>query len=172
MLRKVSQSVRNVKVLPMVINGEQVHSKTKDFIEVHNPATNEVIAAVPKCTQSEMQAAVDDASKAFKSWSQTSIMTRQQIMIKYGNLIRDNVKDLAAIITEEQGKTLADAEGDVGRGLQVVEHACAAPELLLGESAHNLSKDLDTITHKYPLGVCAGMEKCKKGDSLSNTWQF
>ena len=157
MLRKVSQSVRNVKVLPMVINGEQVHSKTKDFIEVHNPATNEVIAAVPKCTQSEMQAAVDDASKAFKSWSQTSIMTRQQIMIKYGNLIRENVKDLAKIITEEQGKTLADAEGDVGRGLQVVEHACAAPELLLGESAHNLSKDLDTITHKYPLGVCAGI---------------
>merc|ERR1711970_375301 len=157
MLRKVSQSVRNVKVLPMVINGEQVHSKTKDFTEVHNPATNEVIAAVPKCTQSEMQAAVDDASKAFKSWSQTSIMTRQQIMIKYGNLIRENVKDLAAIITEEQGKTLADAEGDVGRGLQVVEHACAAPELLLGESAHNLSKDLDTITHKYPLGVCAGI---------------
>ena len=54
-------------------------------------------------------------------------------------------------------RPLADAEGDVGRGLQVVEHACAAPELLLGESAHNLSKDLDTITHKYPLGVCAGI---------------
>merc|ERR1712168_1627778 len=84
-------------------------------------------------------------------------MTRQQIMIKYANLIRENIKPLAKILTEEQGKTLADAEGDVGRGLQVVEHACAAPKLLLGESAHNLSKDLDTITHKYPLGVCAGI---------------
>jgi len=141
----------------MVINGEEVHSKTKQFIEVHNPATNEVIAAVPQCTQAEMQAAVDDSQKAFKSWSNTSIMTRQQIMFKYANLVRDNVKDLAAIITEEQGKTLADAEGDVGRGLQVVEHACSAPNMLLGESAHNLSKDLDTITHKYPLGVCAGI---------------
>merc|ERR1711935_348823 len=84
-------------------------------------------------------------------------MTRQQIMIKYGNLIRDNVKELAAIITMEQGKTLADAEGDVGRGLQVVEHASAAPELLLGESMHGVSKDLDIVSHKYPIGVCAGI---------------
>ena len=71
----------------MVINGEEVHSKTKQFIEVHNPATNEVIAAVPQCTQAEMQAAVDDSQKAFKSWSNTSIMTRQQIMFKYRALV-------------------------------------------------------------------------------------
>jgi len=157
MLSRVSQSVRNVKVLPMIIGGEMVQSRTKEFIEVHNPATNEVIAAVPKCTQAEMQAAVDNSSEAFKSWKNTSIMTRQQIMIKYGNLIRDNVKELAAIITMEQGKTLADAEGDVGRGLQVVEHASAAPELLLGESMHGVSKDLDIVSHKYPIGVCAGI---------------
>jgi len=141
----------------MIIGGQEVQSKTDKWIDVHNPATNEVIAQVPHCTLEEMQAAVDNASEAFKTWKNTSIMSRQQLMIRYANLIRENTKELAKILTMEQGKTWADAEGDVGRGLQVVEHASAAPELLLGESMHSLSKDLDTITHKYPIGVCAGI---------------
>jgi len=141
----------------MIIHGQEVQSDTRNFIDVHNPATQELIAKVPICSQDEMQKAVDSSKEAFKTWSQTSIMARQQIMFKYANLIRENTEELAKIITSENGKTLADAAGDVGRGLQCVEHATAAPNLLLGESAHSLSKDLDTITHKYPIGVCAGI---------------
>jgi malonate-semialdehyde dehydrogenase (acetylating)/methylmalonate-semialdehyde dehydrogenase len=131
-------SRRGYKTLPMIIHGQEVQSDTRNFIDVHNPATQELIAKVPICSQDEMQKAVDSSKEAFKTWSQTSIMARQQIMFKYANLIRENTEELAKIITSENGKTLADAAGDVGRGLQCVEHATAAPNLLLGESAHSL----------------------------------
>lgn len=113
-------------------------------------ATNEVVGRVPKATQGEMLAAVDSCSRAFRSWSETSILNRQQIFLRYQQLIKDNIvgkstsatctsspkcsqicwtdsllfipglfqKELAKIITLEQGKTLADAEGDVFRGLR------------------------------------------------------
>jgi len=157
MMRRFAKSARSVRTLPMMIGGQEVQSSADKFIEVRNPATQELLAQVPHCTQAEMQAAVDNSKEAFKTWKDSSIMSRQQIMLRFANLIRDNTKELAKIITMEQGKTLADAEGDVGRGLQVVEHGCSAPNLLLGESMHSLSKDLDTVTHKYPIGVCAGI---------------
>lgn len=141
----------------MIIDNQEVDSSARKLIEVRNPATQELLCNVPECTPDEMQAAVDSAQKAFAAWGQSSVMARQQIMFKFANLIRENTGVLAEILTTEQGKCIEDAKGDVGRGLQVVEHACAGPDLLLGESAYNLSKDLDTITHKYPLGVCAGI---------------
>lgn len=147
-------SVPNTKLF---IDGKFVDSKTKEWIDLHNPATNEVVTRVPKTTSSEMQAAVDAAKKAYKSWSQTSILTRQGIMFRYQDLIRKNMKKLAENITTEQGKTLQDAEGDVLRGLQVVEHCCSLPSLLQGESLQGIAKDLDTISYRLPLGVCAGI---------------
>lgn len=158
MIRRLAQiSSRHASVLPMIIDNQEVQSEARKLIDVRNPATQELLCQVPECTPAEMQMAVDSAKKAFKTWSQTSIMARQQIMFKYAQLIREHTPELAAILTTEQGKCIEDAKGDVGRGLQVVEHACAATELLLGESMHSLSKDLDTVTHKYPLGVCAGI---------------
>ena len=89
------------------------------WIDVHNPATNEVITQVPQSTSAEMEEAVASAKNAFKTWSKTSTMARQQIMFRYQQLIKDNLGEVAKLITIEQGKTLADAEGDVLRGLQV-----------------------------------------------------
>ena len=82
------------------------------------PPPHQVVTRVPKATQGEMQDAVDAAKEAFKTWSRTSVLTRQQIMFNFQNLIKSNMKALAASITQEQGKTLADAEGDVVRGLR------------------------------------------------------
>ena len=81
-----------------------------------------------------MNAAVAAAKEAYKSWSKTSVLARQGIMFKYQDLIKKHLKDIAGLITIEQGKTLADAEGDVIRGLQVVEHCCSITNLLLGET--------------------------------------
>ena len=89
---------------------------------------------VPCTTTEEMNAAVASAKEAFKTWSQTSVMSRQAIMFKYQELIKKHLKDIAGLITIEQGKTLPDAEGDVIRGLQVVEHCCSMTNLLLGET--------------------------------------
>lgn len=102
----------------MFIDGRFVESKTNEWIDLHDPATNEVVTRVPKCTNDEMQAAVDSSKKAYKSWSQTSILTRQQVMLKLQHIIRNNMGELAKNITTEQGKTLIDAEGDVLRGLR------------------------------------------------------
>lgn len=102
----------------MFIDGKFVDSKTNEWIDLHDPATNQVVSRVPKCTKDEMQAALESNKKAFKSWSNTSILSRQQVMFKLQALIKENMGELAKNITKEQGKTLADAEGDVLRGLR------------------------------------------------------
>lgn len=108
----------------MFIDGKFVESKTKEWIDLHDPATNEVVTRVPKCTPAEMQAAVDSSKKAYQTWSQSSILTRQQIMLKLQHIIRNNMGELAKNITTEQGKTLVDAEGDVLRGLRKLQIIC------------------------------------------------
>jgi len=141
----------------LFINGKMVESSTSDWIDLHNPATNEVVTRVPKATQAEMQSAVDAAKTAFQSWSKTSVLTRQQIMFNYQGLIKKNMRRLAENITLEQGKTIADAEGDVLRGLQVVEHCCSITSLQLGETMPGVAKDMDTMSYRIPLGVTAGI---------------
>ncbi|XP_013388898.2 probable methylmalonate-semialdehyde dehydrogenase [acylating], mitochondrial isoform X1 [Lingula anatina] len=147
----------SVPTTKLFINGQFVESKTSDWIDLHNPATNEVITRVPKATHDEMEAAVAGCKEAFKTWSETTILTRQQLMFKFQQLIKDNLKQIAALITKEQGKTLADAEGDVMRGLQVIEHCCSITSLQLGETLSGVAKDMDIFTYRVPLGVCAGI---------------
>ncbi|GAB1525374.1 hypothetical protein RhiTH_008534 [Rhizoctonia solani] len=112
----------------LYIGGEFVESKTEKWIDVHDPSTQTVLTRVPETTADEFNAAVDAASQAFKTWSKTSILTRQRSI-----------------------KT-----GDVTRGLQVVESACAITSNLLGEKLE-VSKDMDTETRRLPLGVCASV---------------
>jgi malonate-semialdehyde dehydrogenase (acetylating)/methylmalonate-semialdehyde dehydrogenase len=150
----LSTSVPTVKLL---INGEFVESQTSVWRDVVNPATQEVLARVPMATPAEVDAAVAAAKTAFKSWKKTSIGSRARIFLKYQQLIRENMKELAAILTAEQGKTLADAEGDVFRGLEVVEHAANIGTLQLGEYAENVASGVDTYSVLQPLGVCAGI---------------
>jgi len=140
-----------------IIDGKWVESNTDRWIDVHNPATNEVITQVPQSTSAEMEEAVASAKNAFKTWSKTSAMARQQIMFRYQQLIKDNLGEVAKLITIEQGKTLADAEGDVLRGLQVVEHCCSNTNLMLGETLTGISKDMDLTSFRTPIGVCAGI---------------
>ncbi|ERI53428.1 methylmalonate-semialdehyde dehydrogenase [Pseudomonas sp. EGD-AK9] len=149
-----SSSVPSVKLL---INGELVESKTSQWRDVVNPATQEVLARVPFATTEEMNAAVACAAEAFKTWRKTPIGARARIFLKYQQLIRENIKELAALLTAEQGKTLPDAEGDVFRGLEVVEHAANIGNLQMGELANNVAGGVDTYTLHQPLGVCAGI---------------
>ena len=150
----MSNSIPNVKLL---IGGELVESRTTQWRDVINPATQEVLARVPFATPEEIEAAVASARQAFKTWRKTPIGARSRIFLKYQQLIRENMKELAAILTAEQGKTLADAEGDVFRGLEVVEHAAGIGNLQLGELANNVAGGVDTYTLMQPLGVCAGI---------------
>ncbi|NCU66138.1 CoA-acylating methylmalonate-semialdehyde dehydrogenase [Acidovorax sp. 210-6] len=146
-----------VATVKLLINGEFVESKTTEWRDVVNPATQQVLARVPFATQDEINAAVAAAKEAFKTWRKTPIGARARIFLKLQQLIRENMAELAATLTAEQGKTLPDAEGDVFRGLEVVEHASAIGNLQLGELANNVANGVDTYTVLQPLGVCAGI---------------
>ena len=153
-MHRVATDVATVKLL---IAGEFVESKTTQWRDVVNPATQAVLARVPFATADEVDAAVAAAKDAFKRWRKTPIGTRARIFLKYQQLIREHMGELAALLTAEQGKTLPDAEGDVFRGLEVVEHAAAIGNLQLGELANNVANGVDTYTLLQPLGVCAGI---------------
>ena len=141
---------------PNFVDNAFVPSATTQWIDLRDPATNEVVARVPQSTEAELRAAVDSAQAAFPAWRATSVLARQQIMFRYAGLIRDNMARLAASITAEQGKTLADAKGDVLRGLQVVETSCGATLQMTGEVLE-VAKDMETRTIREPLGVVAAI---------------
>ena len=147
----------DVPRIPLLINGEFVQSRSAEWRDVINPATQQRLARVPMATPDEVEAAIAAAREAFKTWRKTPIGARARIFLKYQQLIRDHLKSLAATLTAEQGKTLADAEGDVFRGLEVVEHAANIGSLQMGERAHNVAGGVDTYTLLQPLGVCAGI---------------
>jgi malonate-semialdehyde dehydrogenase (acetylating)/methylmalonate-semialdehyde dehydrogenase len=146
-----------IPTVKLLINGQFVESKTSEWRDIVNPATQEILARVPFATDDEINAAVASAKEAFKTWRFTPIGARARIFLKYQQLIRENMKELAAILTAEQGKTLADAEGDVFRGLEVVEHAANIGNLQMGELANNVANGVDTYTIQQGLGVCAGI---------------
>jgi malonate-semialdehyde dehydrogenase (acetylating)/methylmalonate-semialdehyde dehydrogenase len=143
-LNKNNTTVAQVKLL---INGEWVDSKTKEWLDVVNPASQTVLAKVPMATQEEVKAAIGAAERAFHGWKKTPLGARMRIMLKLQALIRDNSKRIAEVLSAEQGKTIADAEGDIFRGLEVVEHACSIGSLQMGEFAENVAGGVDTYTH-------------------------
>ncbi len=152
--KSASRSVPGVKLL---IDGKLVESTAREWRNVVNPATQEVLARVPMCGADEVDRAVKSAAEAFKTWRNVPIAQRARIMLKLQELVRRDMKKIAAVLTAEQGKTLADAEGDVFRGLEVVEHACSIGTLTLGEFAENVAGGVDTYCIRQPLGVCAGI---------------
>jgi len=114
------------------INGEFRDSAATKWYDIRNPATQDLVAKVPQSTDNELNEAVNTAAEAYKTWSKTPILTRQRFMLDLQAKIRRDMEILAELITKENGKTLADARGDVTRGLEVVEHACGLSHLNMG----------------------------------------
>lgn len=139
-------------------NGGFVKSTAPAYCyEVKNPATQQVVGRVPELTNDEFNTAVSLAKDAFQDWKQVPIQQRQRIMLKLQQAIRDHTEELAYLITLENGKTLADARGDVFRGLEVVESACWMAPGMMGESMPGLAKNIDCVSFREPLGVTAGL---------------
>jgi malonate-semialdehyde dehydrogenase (acetylating) / methylmalonate-semialdehyde dehydrogenase len=151
------ESNAGVPKVKLLINGEFVDSRTTEWREVINPATQEILAHVPFATRDEVDAAVRAAHDAFATWKSTPIGARMRIMLKLQALIREHMPRIAATLSAEQGKTIPDAEGDVFRGLEVVEHAASIGTLQQGEFAENVAGSVDTYTLRQPIGVCAGI---------------
>ncbi|KAH0544208.1 hypothetical protein FGG08_001653 [Glutinoglossum americanum] len=150
------EKIESPRDTPHFLDNEFISSKASQWIDLHDPATNNLVTRVPQSTEAELKAAVESAKKAFPGWKSISIMTRQQVMFKFVSLIRENWDRLAASITLEQGKTFADAKGDVLRGLQVAEAACGITTQITGEVLE-VAKDMETRSYREPLGVVAAI---------------
>lgn len=125
--------------------------------DVFNPATGDVTAQVVLGEQADLDAAVAAARKAFPGWAETPPLTRARVLFRARDLIEKHADELASIITAEHGKIHSDAKGEVTRGLEVVEFATAAPELLKGEFTEQVSRGVDAFTLRQPLGIVAGI---------------
>jgi len=157
MTSKPATVAAEAPTVKMLLDGKFIESKTTEWHDVVNPATQEVLAQVPFATDDEINAAVASAKAAYKTWKNTPIAARARIMLKLQALVREHMSRIAVTLSAEQGKTVADAEGDVFRGLEVVEHACSIGSLQLGEFAENVAGGVDTYTIRQPIGVCAGI---------------
>ncbi|XP_051142888.1 methylmalonate-semialdehyde dehydrogenase [acylating], mitochondrial-like isoform X2 [Andrographis paniculata] len=143
--------------VPNFIGGRFVDSQSSTFIDVLNPATQQLVAQVPLSTEEELKAALFAAKRASISWRATPVASRQRIMFKLQELITRDIGKIASNITIEQGKTLKDAFDDVSRGIELVEHACGIASLHMGQFSSNISNGTDIYTIHEPLGVCAGI---------------
>jgi malonate-semialdehyde dehydrogenase (acetylating) / methylmalonate-semialdehyde dehydrogenase len=138
------------------IGGKRVPA-TGRSARVFNPATGEVSARVALADAATVDAAVAAAADAFPAWSQQSVLRRARIMFRFRELLEANRAALAATITAEHGKVLADADGEITRGIEVVEFACGAPRLLSGLHSDNVGGGIDNWNLRQPLGVVVGI---------------
>ncbi|HEX2861814.1 MAG TPA: CoA-acylating methylmalonate-semialdehyde dehydrogenase [Lacunisphaera sp.] len=124
---------------------------------VFNPSLGEVIAEMPLGGVAEVDAAVRAAHAAFPAWADTPVVERARVMFRYRALLEQHFDSIARLICREHGKTYAEARGDLFRGYEVVELACAAPTLLTGELLPHVARGVDGELARHPLGVCAGI---------------
>ena len=124
---------------------------------VWNPATGEQQAEVALASRDDVDAAVAAARDAFVEWSQASLSARTRVLFAFRELVNANVGRIAEAITDEHGKVLSDARGEVQRGLEVVEFACGIPQLLKGDFSAQVSTGVDLFSFREPLGVCVGI---------------
>ncbi|MER6941962.1 CoA-acylating methylmalonate-semialdehyde dehydrogenase [Nocardioides sp. NPDC127514] len=133
------------------------HEAVGERLPVHDPATGEVLSEVTLADAEVVKKAVSSAMAAFPKWRDTSLTRRAQVLYEFRNLLREHTDELAALVTSEHGKTLDDAKGEVGRGIEAVELACGVPGLLKGEFSEQTGPGIDTYSILQPLGVCVGV---------------
>jgi malonate-semialdehyde dehydrogenase (acetylating) / methylmalonate-semialdehyde dehydrogenase len=139
------------------INGRAVASTSGRSQAVYNPATGAVARQVALASAAEVNAAVAAGVAAFPAWSDMPPIRRSRIMFKFLELMNQHRDTLAAIITAEHGKVFTDAQGEVSRGIDIIEFACGIPQLLKGDYTEQVSTGIDNWTLRQPLGVVAGV---------------
>lgn len=153
----VTTTTRELESVACLIGGKWSTPQVERFGDVHNPCRGQVIARVPMCGPPEVEAAVQAAQKAFEHWAWVPAPKRAQFMFAYKASLEQHAEELARLVTREHGKTLEESRGDVRRGIEVVETACAIAQLAKGESLPRIAEHIDAVTMREPIGVCAGI---------------
>src|SRR5437660_1426475 len=143
--------------LPNYINGRWQQATTTEWLDVSNPATGELIAQVPISTDADVNPAVDAAAAAYPEWRRTPPEDRIQPLFKLKQLLEEHIDDLGRIITQENGKTLSEAKGELRRAIENVEVACGIPMMMQGYNLEDVARSIDEMMIRQPLGVVAAI---------------
>jgi malonate-semialdehyde dehydrogenase (acetylating)/methylmalonate-semialdehyde dehydrogenase len=146
-----------LETLTNFVGGSWVASRARDFQDVHNPATGEVIARAPLSTAEDLDGAVAAAEKAFPGWRDTPPAVRARAMFRFRALLEEHFEEIARTVTREHGKTLEESRGSVRRGIESVEAACGTPAMMMGYGLENIAAGIDCQVIRQPLGVCAAI---------------
>src|ERR1700682_147186 len=146
-----------MRTLTHFIGGEHTAGTSGRFGDVFNPATGEVQARVPLASRADLRQAVDAATKIFPQWAGLNPQRRARVMFNFKSLVEKNMDALAHLLSSEHGKVIADSKGDIQRGLEVIEFACAIPHLAKGEFTEGAGPGIDVYSMRQPLGVVAGI---------------
>lgn len=145
------------QTVSLFVGGEFCQSQSSQWIDVTNPATNEVIAKLPCATEQELERAIRSAETVFHQWKNVAVSERARVMLRYQHLLKEHHDEIAEILSKETGKTTVDAKGDVWRGIEVVEQAGNIASNMMGETVENVATDIDSYSLIQPLGVCCGI---------------
>ena len=147
----------NTNTVGNFIDGEFIQSQSGRFSPVFNPATGEQITQVGLSSATEVEAAIEVASKTLDSWGKVTPLNRSRVMFKFKALLEKHHDELATLISQEHGKVFSDAKGEVTRGMEIVEFACGIPHLIKGENSTDVGREVDSFSIMQPVGVCAGI---------------
>ena len=139
------------------VNGQALAGASGRFGDVFNPNTGEVQARVDLASSAELDAAAQAAARAQVDWAAVNPQRRARVMFEFKRLVEARTDELAALLSSEHGKVLADSRGDIQRGLEVIEFACGIPHVLKGEFTEGAGPGIDVYSMRQPLGVCAGI---------------
>jgi malonate-semialdehyde dehydrogenase (acetylating) / methylmalonate-semialdehyde dehydrogenase len=145
------------RVVDHFVNGSRLSGISGRFSDIFNPSTGEVQARVQLAVEAEVEHAIAVAKAAFPAWSATNPQRRARVMFEFKRLLERDMDELAALLSIEHGKVIADSRGDVQRGLEVIEFACGIPHLQKGEYTEGAGPGIDVYSMRQPLGVCAGI---------------
>jgi malonate-semialdehyde dehydrogenase (acetylating)/methylmalonate-semialdehyde dehydrogenase len=145
-----------MKIISHIINGQAIDNNDR-YQDVYNPATGEVSGKVALASTKTVEQAIKAAKEAFPAWRATPPLKRVQVMYRFKQLLEQNKEKICALLTAEHGKVTDDAMGELARGIENVEYACGAPELLKGEHSRNVGPNIDSWSEFQPLGVVTGI---------------
>ena len=143
--------------VPLLIDGKLTISRAADSLPVIDPATQKTLANAPLASPAEIDRAIAGAKRAFESWRATPAAERARVMLRFQHLLKAEQKQIAKILAQDNGKHFDDAMAEVMRGIEVAEYACGAPSLLMGETAGDIAREVNTYSYLRPLGVVAGI---------------
>jgi len=153
----VTEATSKLDCVPIFSGGKWIECDAGRTGTVYNPSTGQAIAQVPLCSAEVTNKVVQAAVDAFEDWKETPVVERARIMFRMRQLMEERFNEIAALVTREHGKTLAESRAEVQRAVEMVEFACGIPSLIVGETMANIAAEVDAETVRHPVGVCVGI---------------